>query len=90
MVQHGDGFGSRRFLFDFDAGMGLTTYLITPSATVTDLTNIPGSAAARQAMINGQIQAMWEYTGTGWITIQSSNLASLPVEGVRVSPSDAL
>ena len=37
-------------------------------ANVTDLTNIPGSAAARQAMLDGQIQAMWEYTGTGWIT----------------------
>ena len=29
----------------------------------------PGfSAAARQAMLDDQIQAMWEYTGTGWIT----------------------
>jgi osmoprotectant transport system substrate-binding protein len=37
-------------------------------ANVTDLTNIPGSAAARQAMLDGQVQAMWEYTGTGWIT----------------------
>src|SRR5438045_1696859 len=27
-------------------------------------------------------------TGSGWITIQSSNLAALP-EGVRVSPTDA-
>ena len=37
-------------------------------ATVVDLTNIPGSASARQAHLEGQIDAMWEYTGTGWIT----------------------
>jgi osmoprotectant transport system substrate-binding protein len=37
-------------------------------ANVTDLTNIPGSASARQAHLEGQIDAMWEYTGTGWIT----------------------
>src|SRR5688500_422848 len=28
-------------------------------------------------------------TGTGWITIQSSNLAQLPGPGVRVSPEDS-
>src|SRR5687768_6169397 len=28
-------------------------------------------------------------TGTGWITIQSANLANLPGPGVRVSPADA-
>ena len=29
-------------------------------------------------------------TGTGWITIQSSNLSSLPADGIRVSPADAV
>jgi hypothetical protein len=29
-------------------------------------------------------------TGSGWITIQSSNLASLPGAGVRVTPADAV
>ncbi|HYG92166.1 MAG TPA: glycine betaine ABC transporter substrate-binding protein [Nocardioides sp.] len=36
-------------------------------AEVLDLTNIPGSAAARQAHLSGDIDAMWEYTGTGWL-----------------------
>jgi osmoprotectant transport system substrate-binding protein len=36
-------------------------------AKVTDLTNIPGSAAARQAHLQGDIDLMWEYTGTGWL-----------------------
>src|SRR4051812_41844863 len=27
--------------------------------------------------------------GSGWITIQSSNLSALPADGVRVAPSDA-
>jgi osmoprotectant transport system substrate-binding protein len=42
--------------------------LKSAGATTTDLTNIPGSAAARQAMLDDRIQAQWEYTGTGWIT----------------------
>lgn len=29
-------------------------------------------------------------TGSGWITIVSSNLANLPAEGVRVTPADAV
>jgi len=38
----------------------------------------------------GQFTLPNKTTGTGWITIQSSNLASLPGAGVRVSPSDAV
>jgi osmoprotectant transport system substrate-binding protein len=60
--------GSKNFSENVLLGKMAIILMQSAGATVTDLTNIPGSAAARQAMINGQIQAMWEYTGTGWIT----------------------
>ncbi len=37
-------------------------------AEVTDRTNISGSIGARQAIVNGTADAMYEYTGTAWIT----------------------
>ncbi|MFC7403964.1 glycine betaine ABC transporter substrate-binding protein [Georgenia alba] len=33
---------------------------------VTDATNIPGSAAAREAMLSGNTDVQWEYTGSAW------------------------
>jgi osmoprotectant transport system substrate-binding protein len=60
--------GSKNFSENVLLGKMAIILLQSAGATVTDLTNIPGSAAARQAMLDGQIQAMWEYTGTGWIT----------------------
>lgn len=60
--------GSKNFTENILLGKMAVALLQSAGADVTDLTNIPGSAAARQAMIDDQIQAMWEYTGTGWIT----------------------
>ncbi|MFI1529798.1 glycine betaine ABC transporter substrate-binding protein [Streptomyces griseus] len=37
-------------------------------AEVLDRTNLPGSISAREAIINGDADAQWDYTGTGWIT----------------------
>lgn len=33
-----------------------------------DFTNIAGSNSARYALENGQIDLVWEYTGTGWLS----------------------
>jgi osmoprotectant transport system substrate-binding protein len=60
--------GSKNFSENVLLGKMAIILMQSAGASVTDLTNIPGSAAARQAMLDGQIQAMWEYTGTGWIT----------------------
>jgi osmoprotectant transport system substrate-binding protein len=60
--------GSKNFSENVLLGKMAIILMQSDGATVTDLTNIPGSAAARQAMLDDQIQAMWEYTGTGWIT----------------------
>jgi len=59
--------GSKNFTENVLLGKMAIILLQSAGATVTDLTNIPGSASAREAMLNGQIQGMWEYTGTGWI-----------------------
>ena len=60
--------GSKNFTENILLGKMAIILLKSDGAKVKDLTNIPGSASARQAMLDGQIDAMWEYTGTGWIT----------------------
>src|SRR6201746_2774975 len=60
--------GSKNFSENILLGKMAIILMQSDGAKVTDLTTIPGSAAARQAMLDDQIQAMWEYTGTGWIT----------------------
>ncbi|MDF9715661.1 glycine betaine ABC transporter substrate-binding protein [Nocardioides sp. ChNu-153] len=60
--------GSKNFNENVILGKMAIILLRAAGADVADLTNVPGSAAARQAHLVGQIDAMWEYTGTGWIT----------------------
>jgi osmoprotectant transport system substrate-binding protein len=60
--------GSKNFTENVLLGKMAIILMKSAGASTTDLTNIPGSAAARQAMLDDRIQAMWEYTGTGWIT----------------------
>ncbi|WP_018157562.1 glycine betaine ABC transporter substrate-binding protein [Demetria terragena] len=59
--------GSKNFTEQILLGKIAIIMLKSAGATVTDLTNIPGSSSARQAQVQGDIQIMWEYTGTGWI-----------------------
>lgn len=59
--------GSKNFSENILLGKIALIVLQAAGAEVSDLTNIPGSAAARQAHTSGDIDAMWEYTGTGWL-----------------------
>jgi osmoprotectant transport system substrate-binding protein len=59
--------GSKNFSENVLLGKMALILLGAAGADVEDLTNIPGSAAARQAHLEGDIDAMWEYTGTGWL-----------------------
>ncbi|GAA1520315.1 glycine betaine ABC transporter substrate-binding protein [Nocardioides humi] len=59
--------GSKNFNENIILGKIALILLKSAGADVTDLTNIPGSASARQAHLTGDIDAMWEYTGTGWL-----------------------
>jgi len=52
--------------------------LSAAGADVVDLSDIKGSNSSRQALLGGQTDVTWEYTGTGWINYQGNEL---PVPG---------
>jgi len=60
--------GSKNFTEQILLGKMTVILLKSAGAEVKDLTNIPGSSAARQAQLSGQVQMQWEYTGTAWLT----------------------
>ena len=60
--------GSKNFTEQLVLGKIAVILLKSAGADVNDLTGIPGSASGRQAMLSGQIDMSWEYTGTGWIS----------------------
>lgn len=61
------GVGSKDFTEQLVLGKIAVILLRAAGADSQDLTNIPGSSSARQAMIENQVQMQWEYTGTAWI-----------------------
>ena len=58
---------SKNFTEQLILGNMLATLLSTAGATVTNLTNTPGSFGVRRGLLNGDIDISPEYTGTGWI-----------------------
>jgi osmoprotectant transport system substrate-binding protein len=60
--------GSKNFSEQILLGKIAVILLRSAGADVTDLTNIPGSASARSAQLEGQVDLEWEYTGTAWIS----------------------
>lgn len=58
---------SKDFTEQLVLGKMTSLVLSAAGATVTDKTNIKGSVNARLSMVAGDIDAMWEYTGTAWI-----------------------
>lgn len=60
--------GSKNFTEQLVLGKLMVILLKSAGADVADLTNIPGSASARQAQLEGQVDTSWEYTGTAWIS----------------------
>ncbi|MFD8492515.1 glycine betaine ABC transporter substrate-binding protein [Amycolatopsis sp. NPDC059657] len=60
--------------------------LSAAGADVRDLTDIKGSNSSRQALLGGQTDVTWEYTGTGWINYQGNEL---PVPGGEQAQYDA-
>ncbi|GAA5158294.1 MULTISPECIES: glycine betaine ABC transporter substrate-binding protein [Amycolatopsis] len=71
--------GSKDFTENIILGYLAELALSAAGANVIDLTNISGSNSARQALLNGQIDLSWEYTGTGWISYQG-NTQPIPDE----------
>lgn len=60
--------GSKQFTEQLILGKIAVIVLRAAGADVTDLTGIPGSSSARQAMESGQVDMQFEYTGTAWIS----------------------
>lgn len=78
--------GSKDFTENIILGYMAEMALTAAGADVVDLTDIKGSNSARQALLNGQIDMSWEYTGTGWINYQGNEL---PVPGGEKAQYDA-
>jgi len=62
-------FGSKEFTEQLVLGQIGVQALKAAGATVTDRTNLTGTSVVRTALTSGEIDAYYEYTGTGWITI---------------------
>jgi osmoprotectant transport system substrate-binding protein len=59
--------GSKDFTENVVLGYIAEFALKAAGMNVKDLTNIQGSQSARQALVTGQIDMYWDYTGTAWI-----------------------
>ncbi len=60
--------GSKNFTEQILLGKIAAILLRSKGASVEDLTNIPGSVSARQAIVKGKVDLEWQYTGTAWIS----------------------
>jgi osmoprotectant transport system substrate-binding protein len=59
--------GSKDFTEQLVLGYILVEALQVAGADVTDQVNLGGTDVNRQAQLSGEIDAYWEYNGTGWI-----------------------
>jgi osmoprotectant transport system substrate-binding protein len=78
--------GSKDFTENILLGYMAEMALSAAGANVIDLTDIHGSNSSRQALLNGETDVTWEYTGTGWINYQGNEL---PVPGGEKAQYDA-
>jgi osmoprotectant transport system substrate-binding protein len=60
--------GSKNFTEQFILGQITVQALRNAGYQVDDNTNTGGTAVAREALVNGDIDMYWEYTGTAWLT----------------------
>ncbi|MER7010513.1 glycine betaine ABC transporter substrate-binding protein [Saccharopolyspora sp. NPDC000359] len=65
--------GSKNFTEQIVLGYIAEFTLAAAGADVRDLTSIVGSSTARQALRSGQIDVLWDYTGTSWISYNGNN-----------------
>ncbi|WP_406148569.1 glycine betaine ABC transporter substrate-binding protein [Streptomyces sp. NBC_01012] len=59
---------SKNFSENIILGQVIGLVFKAAGAEVLDRTNLPGSISAREAVAKGEADAMYEYTGTAWIT----------------------
>ena len=73
--------GGAHVAFYLPNGVPLVVLLlaaIRAGADVTDLTNIPGSASARYAQTDGQVDLQWEYTGGRTVRAKKGDIVWVP------------
>ncbi len=59
--------GSKNFTEQYVLSEILIQALVARGAEVTDATDTGDTATTRQALLNGDIHAYWEYNSTGWV-----------------------
>lgn len=72
--------GSKEFTEQLVLGHIARIALEEAGATVNDEIGLAGTAIVREALLAGEIDLYWEYTGTGWITHLGE---TEPVEGAE-------
>jgi osmoprotectant transport system substrate-binding protein len=60
--------GSKDFTEQIVLGYIAQLAVSAAGANAIDLTNISGSNSSRYALLDGQVDLQWEYTGTGWLS----------------------
>ncbi|MFD6332722.1 glycine betaine ABC transporter substrate-binding protein [Streptomyces niveus] len=71
---------SKNFSENIILGQMIGLIFKAAGAEVVDRTNLPGSISAREAIVKGDADAMYEYTGTAWITYLGN---AKPIEDSR-------
>ena len=73
--------GSKDFTESIVLSKIVTQFILANGGKVVDKTNIKGSSTTREAMVSGDINMYWEYTGTAWLVYQKQT-------DVNISPAD--
>ncbi len=73
--------GSKDFTESIVLSKIVKQLILANGGTVVDKTNIKGSATTREAMLSGDIDMYWEYTGTAWLVYQKQT-------DVNIAPKD--
>jgi osmoprotectant transport system substrate-binding protein len=73
--------GSKDFTESIVLSKIVKQFILANGGTVVDKTNIKGSSTTREAMLSGDINMYWEYTGTAWLVYQKQT-------DVNISPAD--
>ena len=73
--------GSKDFTESIVLSKIVKQFILANGGKVTDKTNIKGSSTTREAMVSGDINMYWEYTGTAWLVYQKQT-------DVNISPAD--
>lgn len=76
--------GSKEFTEQLILGHMAILLLEDKGARVTDKTGIHGTTNVRNALVSGEIDMYWEYTGTGWSNILGRSTADAPKDGKEI------